>query len=675
VSSRLKLLLALFLLTLLAACSSVTGAAPAQISGPYDLALVGDLLFITSANSSELRVLNIAAVPRDFVRAPNPIEPLSVPVLDRPTALARDEHFVDGKPVAGPYLYARGDGSAEISVVGAGAGNQDVVNDPNQLKEAFRLIAPAPVTAIAAQGPATLGTDPSTLYYATWDGVTGTLWKVELPPTIDGFASFSPAPTAVVSTPSEVIRSLALLPDGQSIALATRDGGGNSGRTEVLRFSDFSTTPLAFPFPVRKLEVNPAFDRCINNPDPTQECPAANVLRVAEGTRVYGVLDEETCGGNPQCEGILSVDVSTGQVSLDWSGNPMVPLTFGRGLIQDFTLQPNGRLATPIIKSDGTTGIVTARDPLLGVVTTSGDTNSFGGSIYLFDADGLRQIDTNASNAAVSALTFVPADTKIATTASPGDGPTSIALAEGATPDENISVTYEGTLTGFLQLPSSDADGQRFPAPGSPFLAEVQPNDLIRLGIRATDGTIAYCPTLLHVATVEADAVTTTDPIPAGCTNRTDFTLLSGGTQPWVVVGSVRGFLGRTAPNSGFNFTSCASPAPYCTAHYYFHPQQFDPATATSALQFQMGPGPAAPSEGDSYVITVASNFVSLFFTLDSTVFPGWYLPQPVVYYQRSDLSLDRLYVGYPSSQGVLEADPGAIVPDSANASNLVGYR
>ena len=130
-------------------CSQQASAPPTRVPGSYDLALVGDLLFVNAASRDELRVIDLAhagtsADPRDFIRGPNPIQPLAILVVRRPVALAKDVRWESGVEVAGPYVYARGEGSNEISVVGAAR---------LALREERRLLASAPVTAIAARGP------------------------------------------------------------------------------------------------------------------------------------------------------------------------------------------------------------------------------------------------------------------------------------------------------------------------------------------------------------------------------------------------------------------------------------------------------------------------------------------------------------------------------------------
>ena len=73
------------------ACSQ-TGNPPAtQLSGTNAVVASGSLLFVTSTASNELRVLDLQPTniqnPVDYVRAPNPLSPLSIPTLelaDRP---------------------------------------------------------------------------------------------------------------------------------------------------------------------------------------------------------------------------------------------------------------------------------------------------------------------------------------------------------------------------------------------------------------------------------------------------------------------------------------------------------------------------------------------------------------------------------------------------------------
>src|ERR1700687_503281 len=133
----------------LVACSQQAIPPPAHIVGTNSLVLVNDLLFVTSPGASELRVLDLKVLPRDFIRAPNPLEPLSIPVLNAPTVLARDITYdANGEiddTTYNPYVYAQASALGEISVVGT---RRDL-----QLVELKRLVIGEIVTAIAARGP------------------------------------------------------------------------------------------------------------------------------------------------------------------------------------------------------------------------------------------------------------------------------------------------------------------------------------------------------------------------------------------------------------------------------------------------------------------------------------------------------------------------------------------
>src|SRR5262245_42307333 len=128
------------------ACSQAGLPQPGGVSGTYDLARVGNLVFVTSADRAELRVVDARLTggpedrpPRDWVRAPNPLEVLEIPVVERPVGLVRDLGYsaaaVDdltpaGGELTGPYVYAFARGKPEISVVGA---------DPSLLRELKRI--------------------------------------------------------------------------------------------------------------------------------------------------------------------------------------------------------------------------------------------------------------------------------------------------------------------------------------------------------------------------------------------------------------------------------------------------------------------------------------------------------------------------------------------------------
>ena len=700
------LLIAVALAALVCGCGSVTTITHAELSGTYDVAVVNDLVFVTSANRNELRVIDTSANPRDFVRAPNPIEPLSIPVVDQPVELARDIRY-DGKyldPKAptggaetdGPYVYVRGLGSAEISIVGAA---------PDQLKTLNHVIAPATVTALAAQGPAE-GKGASTLYFATWDGTRGTLWSVSVPE-VGSLSGASLAPTVIVSNDGEAIRSIAVMPDERSsvdasihhrIALATRNDQGTTGRSLLLDLTDLSTRVLDFPAPVRRLFTHAAYIA------PGATASSDDDVPIAAGARIFGVLDEASCGAKRRCQGLIAVESATGQIVQDFSGHPMVPLSFGRALISGVTVTPNG---TVLLGADSSGTPQYTGQGLLGVATTTGDSNVTGGEIYFFDADFPRQIDSNGDVAKVVSTAYVDASGGARTDVN-GPAFTDDSLGDGAVESQTFFITYQGIIAGLKDVPTQDSDGQRFVAPGIDLLDRVAVGDTVQ--ILAPDPA---CTAELTVSSVEADAVVVSDPIPAACQNRTAFTVRTSGAEPYVVEGSVDGFMGRVGPNQTFTYpapasfsaasASCPTGPAYCSlpcppgqqaacavasgndysAAYFYHSNLFSPGKPE--LQFHFGAGDPAIERGFQYQVVVTSNYQPLLIVPDASVFPGWYLPGSVAYFQKfvpakdsptgTDQTIDLVYVAYPSVQGVLQFDPTQIVPNAGNGSNLVGYQ
>jgi len=286
-------------------CNQTAVPPPAHIVGTNSLVVVNDLLFVTSPGASELRALDLRISTRDFVRAPNPLEPLSIPVLDSPTTLARDIDYnaagdVDDTTYT-PYVYVQGAASAEISVVGT--------RRDTQLVELKRLIASGIVTAIAARAPAGGDpTKPSTLYFATWNGSQGSLWKRSIPPAdpVTGRMSAEPDEPMPLgygaggSTVGEAVSSIVVLPNNR-VAVASRVPGSPNGRTIILETSQQrgQQWALQFPTPVRQLATHATAY------DPNT---AGNPAVVRAGARIFGILDEDTCGTSTDCPGIIAVD-------------------------------------------------------------------------------------------------------------------------------------------------------------------------------------------------------------------------------------------------------------------------------------------------------------------------------------------------------------------------------
>jgi len=348
----------------LAACSQSGVAPPTQLNGTNSSAVSGSLLFVTSTRSNELRVLDLEprpGLPRDFVRAPNPLKPLSIPTLPAPVELATPTRYGPlGQPLQGDWIFARGAGSPSVSIIGA-------LNCPQQLKE-FGRIAPRPdsvVTALASR----LSSDDrqAQLFFATFDGTDTTLWELVLPnlprdrgvTTVDSrncglypaaLPGFSLQPLDVIR--DEVVTAMVALPTVQHpqqppdpeerrLVIATRlmqppvpfvrADMTESGRIRVVNpqptgLTDAfepvfnSDTTVAESFPVKRLVTHGNVVKVIAYSDggvastvylDTDGGIDGGITDVVmdAGTRVFGILDEASCQGTTDCVGVLAVDL------------------------------------------------------------------------------------------------------------------------------------------------------------------------------------------------------------------------------------------------------------------------------------------------------------------------------------------------------------------------------
>jgi hypothetical protein len=349
------------------ACSQSGNPPPTQLSGTNSVVASGSLLFITSTASNEIRVLDLQPpniqTPVDYVRAPNPLSPLSIPTLSSPIDLATPTRYGPlGQPLTGDWLFARGAGSPAVSVMGA-------LNCPQQLREFGRIVprSDAVVTAMASR----LSPDDTLayLYLATFDGQESTLWEAVLPnltrsrisnlvdpKTCPKYPGAMPACTlrAIAPIPGAVVTALValptvqdpgddragpvLLPEEKRLVVATRllavppvtpglpteDGvitvvdptGPGSVSPFDLVFNPTYTLPKSYP--VKKLMTHGNVVRVTfkqNGQDAGFTSDGLGIFNgTAEvvmdaGTRVFGLLDEASCSGSQDCVGILAVDL------------------------------------------------------------------------------------------------------------------------------------------------------------------------------------------------------------------------------------------------------------------------------------------------------------------------------------------------------------------------------
>jgi hypothetical protein len=524
----------------LAACTSGSGSTRAPIEGAHDLALVGDLLFVTSTDENELHVIDLTpetSETPDFVRAPNPLHALSIPVVDRPVALARDVTWVDGQEIGGSYVYALSANSRDISVVGA-----------DSLKQVSKLtLDPGRTfTAAAAQGASG---GPSTLYVATYDGTVGRIQQVTVPASIPADPPLALEPVSVVELPCAVVTSLLVLPEGKlawssrrSAQASSNPSGCSSPRPVFLAgVIDAARvqTELRFPFPVRKLFTHGKFTD--SAPTPVDH-PAAD--------RIFGILDERSCDDGDECRGIYAVvgpnGVSVpradcggvGDVACDFSGSRMLRVRSTGELIMGAAVLVD---ASPLLPASAVASRTTR---LIGVYTTSD------GRMVFFDAENLRHFDIGADGPTAVSFGLRAPDGGVLPATAGSDGPVAVTLADGAARDEVINFTYLGDLPGFSKIATPSS------LPEIPVTAN--PAGIVQDGSDGGASDFVYvegagCSGSAKVTgfgTGTDGGFTVTVDSPIGGQNCTvsirpdEFT-----PDPWVVVGTSSGHLGRIAPS------------------------------------------------------------------------------------------------------------------------------
>jgi hypothetical protein len=690
---------------LVASCTETDDIAPpAILEGTFDLTRVDSFVFVTSTDRDELRVLELKedAEERDFIRAPNLLRPLSIPVLDRPQALARDisydrdttasaEEDNTGTEVLGPYVYARSNGSEKISVVGA---------TPNTLRALTTLTAAGPVTAFAGRGP-TNSDNTSALYFATQEATGGRLWRVALagPDSLNaetplnileltggGGASLVPA--------GEAVTSLLVLPQAQGadrIVFSTRGAAGLTGQTFLLDIQATATsatataTPLTFGGPVRQLATHGALTVAQGQatPDDDYVLPA--------GRFVFGILDPAACSAEPECTGVLAVDLTTRQVALDRTGTRMLPIRdLGAGLPMGLTLAPN----VDVNLQTGTTRTV-RNVPLLGIVPLSDGYILFFNVLSSVDDPSnsalkrvvvdLRTFDVITQTATDDTLVdssaiLVKASGETANAGSidvrappldPSDpkSPRKPWRTEGATRDETYELVYEGVLPGVDGLAREVEEPARFTVPEAS-AANVQVGDRIVL-LTAAQGTA--CPNDLEVSAVEPPAggnvtlVTNTAITPA-CVGYPVFQVRASGGRPYVLYGP-EGFLKRMGQNDSYEKF----------APYFFHPEALDPQVELNseglplAVRFKII-GNERLTRGDRILVTTLSRYQPFSTTIDTTQlgFGAYRVPGAVV---QADVSnLDFAYIAYPSANGILQVNLETITADIPTSSGIRAF-
>ncbi len=410
-------------LLLVLSCAQRTPSTSARLAGANHLVLVDELpgdglladavadkppvgiphryLFVTSTDTNELRVLRLWTEKldyRQFVEAPNALETLSIPVIDRPMVLAVDEGVsVRGRLSTGSYVYAGRAGGLEVAVVGTA---------PSEMRAVLTqpLALPMPMTAMTAWMGSDLTRLPeqTTLFVAGFDGLRGGLFRFTLATNAAQLRQGSlPVAERVMDVGAESVVALHMLPPlpGRSVnghpfcagkngclAVATRKASGTTGRTFLIDLETSERVDLAFPWPVRQFASG------------------------GMGSRLYGILDEESCSDS-SCRGVIGVDVERTAgaafgIMKNALGEPMRVIGTDGSLAMSLRIVAGGTLRTTSEQYDGgASSLVVGQSSydLLGVMTSSE------GLMTFFDAARGTVIDYDIRRALVgSALLRTP---------------------------------------------------------------------------------------------------------------------------------------------------------------------------------------------------------------------------------------------------------------------------
>jgi hypothetical protein len=431
---------------------------------------------------------------------------------------------------------------------------------------------------------------------------------------------------------------------------------------------------LNFGAQVLQLVTHPKVDYAVRNwkyrnPNNPQEVLTLDEkpMVLEAGTNIFGILDASSCGGQPQCTGVLAVNAETGQVAKDFSGrdelgNPaflydMLPIRSGAGLPTGLSLSKDTNL---LLQSGSARSVQTL--PLLGIVPLSN------GQILFFDAVGLRPFDVIPEAPSASDVSFITAQGVTQT----AKGHITVEVMNGVTRNVSYQLTYQGILPGMSSLPRTPGTSV-FELPAALWAQRgqlVKPGDVLVLLPEATGQP--PCPDV-GVGSVRAPAnagesafLVPAGPIPPECAGFTRFQVRAAGSQPLVLSDLNAEYVERLGVSQSVTRTGS----------YYFHPDayqgQAEGIEARFTVASQLFSGIA---RDDRYLVNTLSNYYPFSITVDLNVLAlqAFRLPGPVVQAKVGDTSL--AYIAYPSANGILQVNLEAIFVDVANSSGVFPYR
>lgn len=523
-------------------------SAPSSAEGALD----GRVIFVASADDAELR----AFLPGDglFVRGPNAVSPLSIPTAFRPQRLAAGA--VEGRG----FVVAAGSDTSVVTVS----------------SDTFRVtVASGDEAACAAstRSPSCLG-EPALDVSAAADRVVAALGRSGA--ATGGLALFTPVVEdgAPVLQLDEVI-ALDFAPASVTLSSdATRAWLADAGVARVVEIalSDGAATPIATAGPVRRLVEVPAYTDANGVARPTGEF----LLAVLADGRVQ-TLDPAAAA--PAADPVAA-------------GEPLAPLSvfstqFGnRTPVRDLQFVPCVAVA-PCRTSLRISGSRTDVLPLVAVAALGDGTALPLVPDATFPAV-FRPIDLNDAGPSAGTVSF--AGTMPAGEALPTLTVDPASLTDGVTSRETITVTFQGVVPGFLDRRatlSADALEDAVGGFAGPLGARVGD----RVSVRFL-GAGCPAPTQLEVTSVTDTTLGVSSTAPAACSAVT-YSLLAAADQPWVVQGSLSGYLGRAATGAAFEAEGerfYYPPSPVAGSAFAFTIEGAEP-TPASRFSFPLASG------------------------------------------------------------------------------------
>ncbi|CAM4046746.1 hypothetical protein G4177_24470 [Corallococcus sp. ZKHCc1 1396] len=694
------------------ACSDTTSTAGAAgLTGTYDVVLSNQLVFVTSQDRDELRVLDLTRTPREFIPAPNPLESLAIPVVERPDALTRDVGYdAKGDDVSGPYIYARSSGGRSISVVAA---------DRARLNEVTRLSTGQLITAFAAHAPVAEGA-PSVLYYALQTRPEaaeqlcgpfggGVVMRQDLPaPDAFDAAALPPALPVFCLRPSDTVLSMIVMPSRpdvtDSLVVAIRNVTGTSRLVRVV--ADGASVEVAYKRPRPAPYTVPTYTDLVDIPArlvATHPAFGPDTARVPAGRYIYVLLDELTCVST-DCEGVIALDNGPDPLvpspapvlARDVTGAPMLTLTPPAGLPTGLTLRAG--LEVREVLADG--AAYTSPIPLLGIMPSSD------GKVTLFRADERRAFNLDRDPTAGALRASVAVELRDGSELIRADQFQSIRveqpgcpqnaevtnatafLCDGTLPGGTYRFVFQGILPGLVNL-TRDLSVEDPPLLVETALATsraVIPGDSIVLA-----NNVSACPQIVRILRLEdqGDGLTRLFPDLSDaatvsaletCATYSSFSVRAGPTtKPFVLYSGLEtadSYLLRLDVGEAYTVSNLLN--------YYYHANGFDlgldppkaqptfaPAPLSLTLTATFG-DPSRLNAGDRYVVTLLPRFRRFVFGVDTgeggsqTNLGAYTLPGSVVATDVAGSSL--AYIAYPSADGVLQV---ALEQITDNANNL----